>query len=51
MSPWRLSSKTDNIKGDEMRYLVQPRGPGKSYVFRMVTLPQLIGEASPLTGE
>ena len=51
MSPSRLLSKTDNTKGDEMRYLVQPRGPGKSYVFRMATPPQLIGKVSPFTGK
>ena len=28
---------------DDRRYLVQPRGPGKSWVFRMLTPPDLIG--------
>ena len=51
MSPSRLLSKTDNIKGDEMRYLVQPRGPGKPYAFRMATPSQLIGKVSPFTGK
>jgi hypothetical protein len=51
MCPSRLLSKTDDTKGDEMRYLVQPRGPGKSCVFRMATAPQLVGKVSPFTGK
>ncbi|WP_374643848.1 hypothetical protein [Tabrizicola sp.] len=34
-----------------MRYLVQPRGPGKSWVFRMLTPPDLIGLPNPWDGK
>ncbi|MDH5529464.1 MAG: hypothetical protein OEY05_05450 [Paracoccaceae bacterium] len=34
-----------------MRYLVQPRGPGKSWVFRMVTPPDLVGVTNPWDGK
>ncbi|MCT8328934.1 tyrosine-type recombinase/integrase [Albidovulum sediminis] len=36
---------------DDMRYLVQPRGPGKSWVFRMLTPPDLIGLPNPWDGK
>lgn len=36
---------------DDMRYLVQPRGPGKSWVFRMVTPPDLVGLPNPWDGK
>jgi hypothetical protein len=36
---------------DDMRYLVQPRGPGKNWVFRMVTPPDLIGVPNPWDGK
>jgi len=38
-------SKVDHKKAEaeDMRYLVQPRGPGKSWVFRMKTPPDLVG--------
>lgn len=35
---------------DDMRYFVQPRGPGKSWVFRMVTPLDLVGGANPWDG-
>ena len=34
-----------------MQYLTQPRGPGKSWVFRMVTPDALRGLANPRTGK
>ena len=34
-----------------MHYLNQPRGPGKSFVFRMATPSSLIGRMSPFTGK
>ncbi|MEO0773394.1 MAG: tyrosine-type recombinase/integrase, partial [Pseudomonadota bacterium] len=34
-----------------MRYLVQPRGPGKSWVFRMATPQELIGVPNPWDGK
>jgi len=34
-----------------MQYLVQPRGPGKSWVFRMVTPPDLVGRPNPWDGK
>ena len=41
--------QTDDKKpeGEDMRYLVQPRGPGKSWAFRMVTPPDLVGVPNP----
>ncbi len=40
-----LLSRMDHRKAekDDTRYLVQPRGPGKSWVFRMVTPLDLVG--------
>ena len=34
-----------------MEYLVQPRGPGTAYQFRMRTPPQLMGREDPETGK
>lgn len=34
-----------------MKYLVQPRGPGKAWAFRMRTPPALIGKTDPETGK
>ena len=51
MRPSRLLSKTDNNEGNEMHYLNQPRGPGKSFVFRMTTPTTLIGKKCPFTGK
>lgn len=39
---------------DEMpdtRFLIQPRGPGTAYVFRMRTPPSLVGKINPRTGK
>ncbi len=36
---------------EDMRYLVQPRGPGKSWVFRYVTPPELVGVPNPWDGK
>lgn len=46
-------SKVDHKKAeaDDMRYLVQPRGPGKSWVFRMKTPPDLVGVPNPWDGK
>lgn len=43
----------DYKKADDgdMRYLVQPRGPGKSWVFRFVTPPELVGIPNPWNGK
>ena len=51
MCPSRLLSKTENMEGSEtMRSLVQPSGPGKSYVFRTATPSKLAGKLRPYTG-
>lgn len=44
-----LLSRMDHIKPEteDMRYLVQPRGPGKGWVFRMITPPDLVGVPNP----
>ena len=46
-------SKMDHNKTEkeDMRYLVQPRGPGKSWVFRYVTPPELVGVPNPWDGK
>lgn len=36
---------------DDMHYLIQPRGPGRSWVFRMVTPPSLVGLPNPWDGK
>jgi integrase len=36
---------------EDMRYLVQPRGPGRSWVFRIVTPPDLVGVPNPWDGK
>ena len=41
----------NKLEGEEMRYLIQPRGPGKSWVFRMKTPPELIDKTNPITGK
>lgn len=48
-----LLSRMDHRKAekDDMRYLVQPRGPGKSWVFRMVTPLELVGVPNPWDGK
>ena len=48
-----LLSRLDHKKAEkeDMRYLVQPRGPGKSWVFRMVTPPDLVGVPNPWDGK
>ncbi len=48
-----LLSRMDHreTEKDDMRYLVQPRGPGKSWVFRMLTPPDLIGLPNPWDGK
>ncbi len=38
-------------ENDDMQYLTQPRGPGKSWVFRRVTPPDLIGLPNPWDGK
>ena len=42
-------SDTTNAKAgkEDMRHLIQPRGPGKSWVFRMATPPDLTGAPNP----
>lgn len=52
MSKPRLSVMDHKrTKGDDVQYLVQPRGPGKSWVFRMVTPPALVGVSNPWNGK
>jgi integrase len=48
-----LLSNMDHRKAekDDMRYLIQPRGPGKSWVFRMVTPFDLVGVPNPWNGK
>jgi hypothetical protein len=50
LPPDMLSTLDDKTEGEDMRYLIQPRGPGKSWVFRMKTPPELIGKSNPITG-
>lgn len=40
-----------NKVAEDMNYLVQPRGPGTGWVFRMITPTELIGKPTPLTGK
>lgn len=49
----RLLSRLDHKKTEkeDMRFLIQPRGPGKSWVFRMVTSPDLVGAPNPWDGK
>ncbi|WP_223426110.1 phage integrase SAM-like domain-containing protein [Tateyamaria pelophila] len=49
----KLLSIMDHKKTDDsdMRSLVQPRGPGKSWVFRFVTPPDLVGIPNPWDGK
>lgn len=52
MSKPRLSVMDHKrTEGDDVQYLVQPRGPGKSWVFRMVTPPTLVGVPNPWDGK
>lgn len=46
-------SRMDNNKDakEDMRYLKQPRGPGKSWVFRMMTPSDLVGVPNPWDGK
>ncbi|MDB6176182.1 hypothetical protein PAF17_01515 [Paracoccus sp. Z330] len=46
-------SKLDHSEAgkEDMRYLIQPRGPGKSWVFRYVTPPELVGVPNPWDGK
>ncbi|AUH63739.1 tyrosine-type recombinase/integrase [Paracoccus zhejiangensis] len=44
-------SKMDHRKAEDVQYLVQPRGPGKSWVFRMVTPLALLGLPNPRDGK
>lgn len=48
----RSLSKTTNARTEReaMRYLIQPRGPGRSWVFRMTTPVELIGVPNPWDG-
>jgi hypothetical protein len=42
----------DHMKvASDMDYLIQPRGPGTGWVFRMVTPPEVIGKPNPFTGK
>lgn len=47
-----LLSRMDYAKPEtaDMRYLKQPRGPGRSWVFSMVTPPDLVGVPNPWDG-
>ena len=49
----RMLSRMDhtNAGKEDMRYLKQPRGPGKSWVFRMVTPHALVGVPNPWDGK
>lgn len=48
-----LLSKMDHKKDakEDIRHLKQPRGPGKSWVFRMMTPPDLVGVPNPWDGK
>lgn len=48
-----LLSKVDHkgTEKDDMRHLKQSRGPGKSWVFSMLTPPDLIGLPNPWDGK
>jgi len=51
--PKDVLSRMDHNKAEKenMRYLVQPRGPGKSWVFRYITPPELIGVLNAWDGK
>ncbi|WPZ20468.1 tyrosine-type recombinase/integrase [Sulfitobacter faviae] len=51
MSSKPLSTMDHKSKAEDMQYLIQPRGSGKSFVFRMVTPTELIGTPNPWTGK
>ncbi|CAN0279521.1 unnamed protein product, partial [Chrysoparadoxa australica] len=51
MSKKPLSIMDHNKVAEDMNYLVQPRGPGTGWVFRMITPTELIGKPNPLTGK
>ncbi len=46
-----LSKMDHTKKAEDMRHLIQPRGPGTGWVFRMITSPDLIGKLNPWTGK
>lgn len=49
----RLLSGMDHATDgkNDMRHLIQPRGAGKSRVFRMLTPPDLVGLPKPWNGK
>ncbi|MFC6642916.1 MULTISPECIES: tyrosine-type recombinase/integrase [Sulfitobacter] len=51
MSSKPLSTMDHMKKAEDMQYLIQPRGPGTGWVFRMVTPNNLIGKTNPWTGK
>lgn len=46
-----LSMMDHKSKAEDMHYLIQARGPGTGWVFRMVTPIELVGKANPWTGK
>ncbi|MFT6532407.1 MAG: hypothetical protein ACJASC_001958, partial [Limimaricola cinnabarinus] len=51
MSSKSLSRMDHTGDAEDMQYLIQPRGPGTGWVFRMVTPPELVGKPNPWTGK
>jgi len=51
--PKDVLSRMDHNKAEkeDMRYLVQPRGPGKSWVFRYISPPELVGVPNSWDGK
>ncbi|WP_023850920.1 hypothetical protein [Ponticoccus alexandrii] len=50
MSIKPLSIMDHKGKTEDMHYLIQPRGPGTAWAFRMATPMELIGKVNPWTG-
>lgn len=48
-APWSIMDNTS--EPEDMKHLIQPRGPATGWVFRMVTPLELIGKPNPWTGK
>lgn len=51
MSSKSLSRMDHTGNAEDMQYLIQPRGPGTGWAFRMLTPLELIGKINPWTGK
>lgn len=41
----------NTIESEDMKHLIQPRGPATGWVFRMITPLELVGKPNPWTGK